>query len=228
MSVAQRFSSRLPIVLVLLSVCIALDQVIKHWALATLPGRPPQYLLDGFITLVYAENPGVAFSLGSELSDALRFWVFTVGVSFFLLILLVYVLTSPAVRRVELYAYALVLGGGISNVTDRIMHEGIVVDYIVMGKTPLRTAIFNLADTLILVGLGLLLIYSFVAHRSDYASEEIEAADPPPEAAVPPLGVPVSAASEPSGETPSPEDTTSSKDEPVEEQESPADERPSR
>ncbi len=184
MTLAQRFTSRAGLVLLVVATCMAVDQIIKQWALNTLPGRPAQYYFDGLVTLIYAENPGVAFSMGSELSDSMRFWIFTIGVTVFLLSLLVYVMTSSHVRRVEVWAYSLVIGGGASNVLDRMMHEGIVVDYIVMGKGMLRTAIFNLADTIILVGLGILLVYSFVGHRThpDETSDEADLDNPAAEA----------------------------------------------
>ncbi len=147
--------------LVIIAVCFAVDQMTKWLA--------KKYLApDGFISFIgdtfrlqYAENTGAFLSLGSSLPEPWRHIVFTVFVGIFLLALLAYLLFSPSLSREYVACLALVCGGGLSNLIDRIVYDGRVVDFLNIGVGPLRTGIFNVADTAITGGAILLLIDGF-------------------------------------------------------------------
>lgn len=53
-------------------------------------------------------------------------------------------------------AIALVIGGRLSNLIDRLLHDGLVVDFLQVGVGPLHTGIFNRADVAIMDSLALL------------------------------------------------------------------------
>jgi signal peptidase II len=53
---------------------------------------------------------------------------------------------------------ALIVGGGFSNLIDRLFHNGAVVDLLHIGIGRVRTGIFNLAEVAIMAGIGLMLI----------------------------------------------------------------------
>jgi len=74
-------------------------------------------------------------------------------------------------------ALALVAGGGLSNLIDRLVYDGRVTDFLNVGIGSLRTGIFNLADTAILAG-ALLLIFKGNA-------PSLPAAAPPPSGSAP-------------------------------------------
>lgn len=156
--------SRLPrpvwLLLVVLA-CVGVDQVTKAIAKDTLRGEPPISLLDGVVRLIYAENPGVAISLGANLPPLARFWLLTVGVAIVLVVLTVYLLKREPAGRMFLWGGALVLGGGFSNLLDRLYNDGRVIDFLLLTAGPLRTAIFNLADMLIVTGVILLLFAGY-------------------------------------------------------------------
>jgi signal peptidase II len=59
-----------------------------------------------------------------------------------------------------LLGLSLVVGGGLANWIDRLLHGGAVTDFVSLGIGPLRTGVFNLADLSILAGVGLLLLHS--------------------------------------------------------------------
>jgi signal peptidase II len=50
------------------------------------------------------------------------------------------------------------LGGGIGNLIDRVVHNGLVTDFINVGMGPLRTGIFNVADVAVM-GSGIALMF---------------------------------------------------------------------
>ena len=137
---------------------VACDQATKALAQRTLSPQPLSYLNDLF-RLQFAQNNGAFLSLGSLLSPQARFWVFTILVSIFLLGLLIYALRIAAqASLLVLVALALILGGGVSNLLDRILHNGLVIDFMNIGLGPLRTGIFNVADMAITSGLVLLIV----------------------------------------------------------------------
>jgi signal peptidase II len=53
--------------------------------------------------------------------------------------------------------FALVLGGGLSNLLDRILKDGRVIDFMMLKFGGMQTAIFNFADVMIIMGISVLL-----------------------------------------------------------------------
>ncbi len=142
-------------------VVIALDFWLKVEAVRHLKGITPINYWKNFVVIEYAENRGAFLSLGANLSDQARTWIFVVGV-FFILIFCFYSLWKSIHDRWSSLAFSLVISGGIGNLIDRIS-QGYVVDYIHMGIGGLRTGVFNLADVAISGGLIFLLVFQYVS-----------------------------------------------------------------
>ncbi|WKD57381.1 Lipoprotein signal peptidase [Corynebacterium capitovis DSM 44611] len=133
----------------------ALDQAVKQLVLAWVNPGEPIHIIGDWFRLLLVFNPGAAFSMGSDAT-----WVFTT-------IQLVFVVGSLiAAPRItspwEAAGLALVAGGALGNLTDRLIREpsfwfGHVVDYISVGSF----AVFNLADAAITVGVGLFIVALF-------------------------------------------------------------------
>jgi signal peptidase II len=138
--------------------CILTDQTAKQLAAAHLSPLLSQLYLRGLVRLVYAENSGMFSSLGVELSVAAKFWLFTVGVGLVLTGLLIYLLAGTRVNRGFLIGGALVLGGGLSNLLDRLLNQGLVIDFIYLVIDGWISDVFNLADLAISVGSVILLL----------------------------------------------------------------------
>ena len=146
----------IPILVILLS-CVGCDQATKYAAANFLSSRSVISLSGDAVWLVYATNTGVFLSLGSSWSEQTKFWAFTIGVSVVLTLVLFYLLRAPRLSSLSLIAASLVVGGGMSNLIDRLLHEGAVIDFISLGIGDLRTGIFNLADLAIALGTVLLI-----------------------------------------------------------------------
>jgi signal peptidase II len=142
---------------VLLS-CVGCDQAAKRLAQQSLASSPPISLFNGTVRLELAENRGAFLSLGEGLPEAARYLLFVVLVSGVLIATLAFTLRARGAHPAQLLALSLLTGGGIGNLIDRIAHHGLVVDFVSVGLGPLRTGIFNLADTAITVGFLLLLL----------------------------------------------------------------------
>lgn len=128
---------------------VAVDLSAKAWAQSALQGRVVPL---GPVDLRLAYNPGVAFSVGASAPAGTVLAVtalITVAVAVFAW------RTAATPDRGRLGALALVLGGAVANVVDR-GRDGVVTDYLHSGWFPT----FNLADTAIVVGAGLLVLSS--------------------------------------------------------------------
>jgi signal peptidase II len=133
---------------------VACDQVTKHVAASSFTDVIPYSLVGGAVELLYSENPGAFLGLGADLHHSTRFWLFTVGVG--LLLTLFGAKLVRATRPPELIGWSLVIGGGFSNLIDRLMRDGRVIDFLRVGFGEVRTGIFNVADAAIVVGLACL------------------------------------------------------------------------
>jgi signal peptidase II len=154
------WQKRLIVLLIPGLLATALDRLTKIWAVNTLKEQPMKSYLNDVFRLVYAENTGAFLSLGSGMNDTLRYWVLAVVPVLVLLYIFFHVLTAKNLHVVQQAAFGFILGGGLSNIYDRIM-EGRVVDFMNMGFGTLRTGIFNVADMSIMLGLFLMVPFLF-------------------------------------------------------------------
>ncbi len=152
---------RLYLILVVVTCCVGCDQVSKGVATKALKYSEPRTYLGNLFRLEYAENTGAFLSMGAKLPPFVRTWLFTVLSGVLLLILLVYVLLHRPFTRRHVFALSLILGGGSSNLIDRITNDGRVVDFMNLGIGNLRTGIFNFADVAIMLGMGLIVLFTF-------------------------------------------------------------------
>ena len=91
----------------------------------------------------------------------MRQWLLVGGVGLVLAAILCYALFSRLARSSVVLGIALVFAGGVSNLADRIVLEGSVVDFMNLGIGTLRTGIFNVADIAIMAGFFVLLFSGF-------------------------------------------------------------------
>jgi len=139
---------------------IALDQWIKSLVEARLPLQQMVELLP-FLALYRTYNTGVAFSLFATVGD-----VGLLAVSAAVILFVLY-LASRTERGnwIARLGFALIVGGALGNVVDRIAH-GHVVDYILFHTPVWSFAIFNLADALITVGAALVVLEELLVWRA--------------------------------------------------------------
>ena len=132
---------------------IVLDQLTKLWVVSALRlGQSVE--LTSFFNLVFVYNPGAAFSFLSDAGGWQR-WFFVVlalAVSGWLTLLI----RQHAVERLLPLAAALILGGALGNVIDRI-RVGAVVDFVDVHAAGWHWPAFNVADSAISLGVALLI-----------------------------------------------------------------------
>ncbi|MFT4248590.1 MAG: signal peptidase II [Pseudomonas sp.] len=136
--------------LLLSAVIIGLDQWSKAWVLSSLPEFTPVPVIDGFWSWFRTYNTGAAFSLLSN-AGGWQLWFFAalaVGIS---TLLAFWLSRTPRGAWRSALPYALVIGGAIGNVIDRLVH-GHVVDFILWYVGDHWWPPFNLADSAIVAG----------------------------------------------------------------------------
>ncbi len=156
--------------LALLSLAVLVaDQWTKHLAELHLLGAPALSLIPGFLDLIYVRNSGVAFGLFAAGSSLAGVVVLTaLGLLAFSLVLF-YFLKTPVSNRTVLVALALILGGAVGNLVDRVM-RGSVTDFIDVYVASHHWPTFNAADSAITIGITLMAIDAFWLHRQPDSS----------------------------------------------------------
>lgn len=168
-------SYQILILLFVLIACVGCDQATKFVARQTLATAPMQEYAGGLFRFVYAENEGAFLSLGATLSAEVRFWVFTVIAALLLGGVGLFALRLPQRTPLPLIiAIALVMGGGLGNLIDRILYDGRVVDFMQVGIPRLRTGVFNVADMAIMAGVATMLIATLRGKQTETMESVIE------------------------------------------------------
>lgn len=111
------------------------------------------------LNLHYARNYGAAFSFLAD-RDGWQRWFFSLIAIAICLVLLVLMYRSKASQKLNNIAYALIIGGALGNLFDRLWH-GFVVDMIDFYVGDWHFATFNLADSAICIGAALIVLEGF-------------------------------------------------------------------
>jgi len=141
---------------------IVLDQLSKLWVLTAFSPYEVEQVLPVFnLTLVF--NEGAAFSFLHDAGGWQR-WLF-IGLALVVsVVLVIWLARLPRHERLEAWALALVIGGALGNVIDRI-RLGKVVDFLDFHWAQAHWPAFNLADSAISCGVVLLLVAGLFGGR---------------------------------------------------------------
>jgi signal peptidase II len=132
---------------------IALDQLTKSWVTSAFQ-LGDSVTITSFFNLVLAYNTGAAFSFLAGAGGWQR--IFFVSIAVIAAIFIVVLLRKPHNHPLLNAALALILGGAIGNVIDRI-RLGYVVDFIQVHGAGYYFPAFNIADSAITIGAALLI-----------------------------------------------------------------------
>ena len=131
---------------------LVLDQLTKSWVRASMSLNETIPVIGDVVRLTYIHNEGAAFGLSLGANSSRIFLVLATIASALVLYLL---LTSPPGERLQRVALALILGGALGNIFDRIRWS-MVVDFIQVGVAGHFWPIFNVADSAVTIGAVLL------------------------------------------------------------------------
>ncbi|SEA98165.1 signal peptidase II [Alkalimonas amylolytica] len=137
---------------------LVLDQVTKQWVHHSMALYDSIQLLP-FFNLTYVRNPGAAFSFLSDAGGWQR-WFFTVVAVVIIAVLSVWLSRLTAKASKLTLGLNLIIGGAIGNLIDRLWH-GYVIDFFHLYYQNWHYPAFNIADSAIVIGAGLLIWDSF-------------------------------------------------------------------
>ncbi|GJM45373.1 MAG: lipoprotein signal peptidase [Gemmatimonadota bacterium] len=154
-----------PVFYLVTSLILVLDQLTKKWIVDSMFRGESREVLGSFFRLTYVHNDGAAFGL--DLGGRWSFIVVTILVVAFIL----FYYTRSERTITARWALALILGGALGNLADRI-RIGEVVDFLHLSLGGLSWPIFNIADIGVSVGVALLAIHLLRRDHSEHDSEE--------------------------------------------------------
>jgi signal peptidase II len=166
MKLGIKFDKERGLPLILTGIIILVDQCTKAFIAAKWPISDNNVIADvfnnGFLQILHRRNDAIAFSLGRNMPDSIKPALFVVVPLLVLGVLLWYYLKSDDFTRMQRWAVAGILGGGMGNIIDRIFRPAGVVDFIDIKFYGLfgfeRWPTFNAADSSVVVCCILLFI----------------------------------------------------------------------
>ncbi len=138
------------IAIIVAVILVVIDQISKYLVVQNMELGESITVIPGLLDFTYSHNDGMAFGLGSGFR-----WVFIV-VTLLVCGVLIYMTTKEDFKSKVYYAsVALIVGGGIGNLIDRVVN-GYVVDFLALSFFP---PICNFADYCVTAGTILLVVF---------------------------------------------------------------------
>src|SRR5213595_3100813 len=150
------FQRRLPY-MILAAATLALDRWTKALIQKRFDLNESISVIDGFFNITYVRNTGVAFGIFDPLSLPAKSVLLSVFTAVAAVVVITYSVRSSLRNRLLQFALALVLGGALGNLYDRLAY-GYVVDFLELYAGSYHWPSFNVADSAISIGVALLAI----------------------------------------------------------------------
>ncbi len=162
-------SPKLRALLIVVAVVLPLDQATKYWIATNVSPVDPIRVVPGFFSLTHARNPGAALGLLQDVHV-----MFFIGLTVLALGLIAsfYRKIDPG-DRLSATSLGLVLAGALGNLIDRVT-RGEVVDFLQFDLGLFIFPDFNVADSAIVIGVGLLLLDVVVSETEESVRKETE------------------------------------------------------
>lgn len=143
-------------------IVLVLDQLTKTWVIAEFY-LGQREIITSFFNLVHVHNYGAAFSFLSDAGGWQR-WFFAALSAVVSAVIVVWISRLPKTRWIEGLALALILGGALGNLYDRLV-LGYVVDFLDFHWSGSHFPAFNVADSGITTGAVLLILDMFITDQ---------------------------------------------------------------
>ncbi len=152
----MKLSERRPYLLGMAGI-LAIDQLSKALVVGRLPLYDAVTVIPGLFRIFHVQNFGAVWGLFSEHGGSWVSWLIT-GIACAALVTVAWLFfRTPASCRLERTAYTLIVGGASGNIVDRL-RLGYVTDFLDVFVGAHHWPTFNVADSAICVGVGLLAI----------------------------------------------------------------------
>ena len=139
-------------------IIVLLDQFIKAVIIGYVPLHQTIPVIGGLFNITHIHNPGGAFGLMANLSPAFRNIIFLFISSLAVGLIFYFYKKTPPNYPWLAAAFALIFGGAIGNLIDRLRF-GVVIDFLDFYIGTLHWPAFNVADSAISVGIGIFVFH---------------------------------------------------------------------
>jgi len=139
-------------------VCLIVDQVTKHLVVDSMELYQSIEVLS-FFNITYVHNLGAAFSFLAD-QEGWQRWFFTAIAAIASIVFVVWLAKTPKQQKLLSIAFALLLSGALGNLIDRALF-GYVIDFLDFYIGNNHWPVFNVADSMIFIGAGLMIFDSF-------------------------------------------------------------------
>jgi signal peptidase II len=154
------------------------DQVTKTLVDRWMGLHESRDIVSGLLRLTYVRNRGAAFGVFSDAELPYQAWLFAAVSLLALFAIAVYAWRLPTSNRVPRLALALIIGGALGNLIDRV-RLGYVIDFVDVFWRTHHWPAFNVADSSITIGVSLLVLDMLRAPRPRPAAAAAEDAPAP-------------------------------------------------
>jgi signal peptidase II len=143
--------------LILAAAVVVLDQITKRIVASALELHDSREIVGGVLSLTHVRNRGAAFGFLSSADLPYQSFLFAALSVIALGAIAAYAIKLPATQRWPQVALALIMGGAVGNLIDRLAH-GYVIDFVDVYWRVHHWPAFNVADSCISVGVGMLIL----------------------------------------------------------------------
>ncbi len=158
-----------PFALLLALLVVAADRLSKLWIVAHIPAGHAITVIPHVLRLTHVLNTGAAFSLFEDASNPYTVRYVLIGFSIVAAVVILALLWRTGRRfSTTTAALALILGGALGNLYDRI-HLHFVIDFLEVHIATYHYPDFNIADSAIVIGACLLLLEALRPSTGDNA-----------------------------------------------------------
>ena len=157
--------SKYSYLMIISGIIICLDQITKMYIHTQFQLGESVVVISDFFNFTYVRNPGAAFGIFAESHPEFREWFFLLMPPLALAVIFWLLKNVPDSDRVQIFGLSLIFGGAIGNYIDRIRFR-YVIDFIdVHYKNIWNYPAFNIADSAIVGGVGLMLLSMYLESR---------------------------------------------------------------
>lgn len=151
---------------------VAADQLAKLYVHTRFHLSETVQVIPNFFDLTYIRNYGAAFGFLSQVPNQFREPFFAIIPVLALVVILFILRTTKDTEKIQIFALSLVFGGAFGNYIDRL-RLGYVIDFLDFHvANRYHWPAFNIADTAIVAGVGILLLQSLFEGRSQTEVEK--------------------------------------------------------
>lgn len=141
-------------------ILIIIDQISKILVSKLIPLNNKITIIKDFLDFNYVQNKGAAFSI----LEGKQFFLILIAIIMVILIYY-YLKQKKQIKNIEIIIYSLILGGIIGNLIDRLIYK-YVIDFISFKIFNIKFAIFNFADSFIVIGCIIYILYTLKEEKN--------------------------------------------------------------